>query len=916
MKLKLKTITAVVCLLGCFRPLWASSPWDEVDPRNPLYQRVKHLEVYGLLDPVDQQVLDEGKYVTRMELAFYTEKAKARLTAPDEPQVTPTSPVSAPPAEAPGLPPAEAPAVPPAVGSPSNPSPVSSPVPAPSTGVPALPPPATEAPALPPSATTMPPTGASKEIDDLLKQMHEEAVMLRTRLTQYDTRIHDQEDELDKLKGVQDEVDSVWKKANKSVGMPHFYYNTQNRFESFNVSGPVNSSTGTDLNNVMRVIQQVDFGLYTDLGGKGSLSTGFGAFVPYSNASGVYATGVGPGPVSIYIANPSVTYDLYGDLGKWDTTFCVEAYQPDTTLGNFSRGFATYAIKRFEDPFAIKNFTDDRNAKNWDDYMTSISNVPAYSPTAGNVQSASDRVFDGIYAVGKQVPWLGPDGKMTLLVGRMGTSPTQTQRWEQAAKIDEPWGADKVFRTALSIQWVNDDFGVNQPVQLDLKDYDGDVKLNLDPVFLELEGALCDFSTGGTWSGPSFTSFNNPSTGANYSFQPSNQGLEDKAAQASLIFYPLTFYYFGIGSEYADFQSRVMMSGLNFFHYGLTWNPSDFNDAYGAVAEADTLQSNRYGWRLNFGWNGRKQAFMKDWPSCLDSIVINLDLTQKNEYSAEFSPLGYNVIEPFTMLRFYYPDDEGLWGLDLWGNYAPNVNPLRLDSINNIQAVRNDTDISNDDIRYQFRLSSERLPLILPIYNNGGTLSLTPAAPGQAIDTYTLNGTKYNHYANLTDLKTYHYVTFTTKLQMHKWFGLKSPIDATLYYTDNVVGGVASNAATNLNALPPGSTDVNGNPNGSSFSANIPNLFEQVVWDADFMINVLSDVDLMADFGEETWKSGYTYPLVDYDTKAFGLGLAYDIPWCGGKWEFRYKRIDFNDKYVAANNYGGDQFFSRLKFLF
>ena len=890
-----------------------------MDPSNPLYQRVKHLEVYGLLDPVDQQVLDEGKYVTRMELAFYTEKAKARLTGPDEPQLTPTPAVPVPPAEAPGLPPSESPAVPPPAGLPSNPPSEISPSPTPSAGVPALPPPAANpVPALPPTTAPLP-TGAAKEIDDLLKQMHDEAVMLRTRLTQYDTRIHDQEDELDKLKGVQDQVDDVWKKANKSVGMPHFYYNTQNRFESMNVSGPVNSGTGTDLNNVMRVIQQVDVGLYTDLGGKGSLSTGFGAFVPYTNASGVYATGVGTGPVSIYIANPSVTYDLYGDLGKWDTTFCVEAYQPDTTLGNFSRGFATYALHRFEDPFDIKNFTDDKNAKNWDDYMTSVSYVPAYSPTAGNVQSATDRVFDGIYAVGKQVPWLGPDGRMTLMVGRMGTSPTQTQRWEEAAKIDEPWGADKAIRTSLSTEWVNEDFGVNQPVQLDLKDYDGDVKLNFDPFFFEFEGAMSTFATGAAYNGPSYSSSTNASTGANYTLLPTTQSLSDTAGQASLLLYPFTLYYFGVGSEYADFQSRIMMSGLNFFHYGLTWNPSDFNDAYGAVAEADTLQSDRYGWRLNFGWNGRKQAFMKDWPAFLDSIVVNLDLTQKNEYSAEVDPMGYNVIEPFTMLRFYYPDDEGLWGLDLWGNYAPNVNPLRLDSINNIEAVRNDDDISNDDIRYQFRLSSERLPLILPIYNNGGTLSLTPAAPGQAIATYAAPGKPYNglnEYANLTDLKTYHYVTFTTKWQMHKWFGIKSPIDATIYYTDNVVGGVTSGAATNLNGLPPASADVNGNPNGSSFSANIPNLFEQVVWDADFMVNVLNDIDLMADFGEETWKSSYTYPLVNYDTKAFGLGLAYDIPWCGGKWEFRYKRIDFRDQYVASNNYSGDQFFSRLKFLF
>src|ERR1039458_7675918 len=228
--------------------------------------------------------------------------------------------------------------------------------------------------------------------------------------------------------------------------------------------------------------------MYSDLGGKGTLSTGFGAIVPYTNASGIYATGVGTAPASIYIANPSATFFLYGDLGKWDTTFAVEAYQPNTSLGDFSRGFATYAIKRFEDPYDIKQFNDDKNAKNWDDYMTSISYVPAYSASAGNVQSATDRVFDGMYAVGQQIPWLGPDAKMYFMAGRMGTSPTQTQRWEEAAKIDEPW-ANNLIRTSLATEWVNDNFGVNQPQQLDMKDYSAEVKLNLDPDRTNLESA-------------------------------------------------------------------------------------------------------------------------------------------------------------------------------------------------------------------------------------------------------------------------------------------------------------------------------------------------------------------------------------------------------------------------------------------
>ena len=168
----------------------------------------------------------------------------------------------------------------------------------------------------------------------------------------------------------------------------------------------------------------------------------------------------------------------------------------------------------------------------------------------------------------------------------------------------------------------------------------------------------------------------------------------------------------------------------------------------------------------------------------------------------------------------------------------------------------------------------------------------------------------------MTDLKTYNYITLTTKIELNKWVGIKSPIDGTFYITDNQVAGVASGAATNLTGLPSGSTDANGNPNGSTFSANIPNLFEQKVWDAAAMVNVLQNIDLLVDFGQETWKSAYTYPQVDYLTHAFGLGFAYDIPWCSGKLEFRYKHIDFQDNYVSANNYHGDQYFSRIKFLF
>ena len=330
---------------------WAV-PFEEITPDQPLYQRVKKLEDYGLLDAQDQAVLDQGKVVTRLELAFYTEKAKARISAPE----LNTQPVPTPQSMAPAM-----------------------------TLPPVMAPPAAAAPALPPPVVNVSP-GIRKEIDDLLKQLHEESQVLRTRFALDDQKIKEQADELEKLKAAQDEVDSVWKAANKSVGTPHFFTNMKWRAESLSLSGIATE-------NAVRLAQEINIGAYTDLGGKGALSVGLGAVVPYSNVSS--------GPASVYVNAPSVTYDLYGDLGNWDTTFAVEAFKPETSLGDFTRGVAPYSLKRFEDPFEIKNFSDDKNAKIWDDYMTSIGFVSTTSLTSGNVQSTSDRVFDGIYAVEK-----------------------------------------------------------------------------------------------------------------------------------------------------------------------------------------------------------------------------------------------------------------------------------------------------------------------------------------------------------------------------------------------------------------------------------------------------------------------------------------------------------------------------------
>jgi hypothetical protein len=830
-----------------------ADPFANVTADESLYQRVKKLGDYGLLDPQDKAVLDQGKVVTRLELAFYTEKAKARIEAPELAQ--------------------------PALAAPT-PEPLPSPVMLMPTAVP----------------TAAPVSGASpaveQEIEDLLKEFRTESVLLKSRLSLDDTRIKEQEDELDKLKSVQDEVDEIWKKANKSAGLPNLYTNINMRVENLSLSGPLTQEYAT------RILQEVYIGTYSDLGGKGTLSAGIGALIPVDGANASYQLlGVGTQPVSLYIGNPSVTLFNYGDLGKWDTTFAVETYQPDTSYGAFSRGYANYAIKRFEDPFDIKNFNDDKDSKNWDDYMNQVSYIPAYSMSAGNVQSANDRVFDGVYLAGKEIPWLGQDGRMWVLAGRMGTSPSQTQRWEEGAKILQPW-ANNLVSTSISTEWVNDNFGVNPAPaagatqaapQLDMKDYEAELKFNLLPVVIDLDAGFSHFWTGVDTLQPNVATND-------------LKAVEGGAGQASIAYYPFTLYGFAISDSYADFQSKVTMSGLNFARYGLFYSPSDYNDAYGAIGEVDNLQSDRYGWRVNVGWDGRKQDWMKEWPSFLDTFVVNFDMSQKTEYTSEVNNAGvtqgYNELEPTQMLSFYYPDDEGLWGLNFWGNYSPNVNPVRQDYINNIEAVRNDGDVLNDDVRYQFRMSNERLPLIIPVFSAPGVI-LTDA-----------NG--HNVYYNITNIKTYNYITLTTKLKFDKWFNLPAPVDGSFYMTDNVVSGLASQANT---APLPGGADPASNTQ-IPLSGAIPNLFEQRVFSGALMVSLMDDVDVMADIGLETWKSAYTYPQVDYRTNEFGLGVAYDIPWCGGKMEMRYKHIDFHDGFVPGNDYSGDQFFTKIKFMF
>jgi hypothetical protein len=801
-----------------------ANPYEELTSDQPLYQRVKKLENYGLLDSQDQAVLDQGKPVTRLELAFYIQKAKAAIEDPE--LLHPTA----------------------------IPSPVETPVPtsAPITTPPVLepsinvPPPVIQ-PEIPSQPMINP--AVRQEIDSLLQEFKQESAMLKARMAVDDQQLGDEAKELAALKDLQNDVNSVWGKANVSTGVPSFNTKTRFRLEDLNMSG-------LETINAIRPQNELDLGMWSDLGGTGSISLGLIAVTSASNASAASS------PVSLNIYNPDVNFKLEGPLGQWDTHFVVEAYPGALTLGDFSRSLGPTSLRNFVDPVDIKRFSDDKDSLTWDSYMDAFTLAPPMA-LAGAIVSSTDPVFDGVYGVGTNVPLLGPDGRMIVLLGRQGTADTQFDRFEEGLKLSEPFGP--VYAN-LSTEWVNDDFGINQLPELDLKTYQADFTVNLSPVIINVEGA-----------------FSSLYSGLNDGV-PTNTALEAPAGQAEVSYYPFSVFYTAISDGFANFNSKVAMAGVNFAQYGVEQGPvtqaNQNLNQYGLIGEVDDLVSDRHGWRVNLGWDGRKQDWMKQWPSFLDSILINFNVASKTEYASETNAEGYNVIEAFNEIQPYYPDDEGIWGLDLWGGYTTPWQPAREAYDAGISMIRNDGDANDDETRYNFDLSSEIIPLIIPVMGANGKVQT--------------NASGFNEYTNITDLKTYNYVQLNVKWKVNKAFGFDKPLYTQFYFTDNEVSGQATQAG----------------------QTSIPNLFEQDVYDVSAMYQVVSNVNLMADYGWETWNSSYTYPLINYRTTAPGVGIAYDIPWGGGRFELRYKDVTFTDVYVPNNSYHTGQWYSDLFFLF
>ncbi len=844
---------SVLLIGGLGAMLWAD-PFENVTSDQRLYQRVKQLGDYGLLDDQDKKVLDDGKVVTKMELAFYVEKAKARIEAP-RPLPTAVPVIAVPTAVVPSLPPpvmdtptpsVSAPAVLPPVVAPPQLAPTETPVPPM-----ALPTPIPAAPALPPA---MDKSALQKEIMDLLRELRQESAALRTKMAQDDYRVKQQADELERLKAVQDDVESAFKKANKSSGSPNFNTETNIRYENI-------STSGITVVNFTKATESVNLGMWSDLGGKGAISLGISAYVPLSNASDESA------PVSLSLFSPKINWGMDGKLGHWDATVAVEAYTSDVDLGDFTRGNPLNAT-RFEDPFDIKKYSEDKNSKNWDDFMNNLGYVPSVSSYIS--QSNTGIVFDGVYLMGSNLPLVSKDAKATLLFGRMGRDKAylpEIHRLEEGAKYSQPW-LNGFLQTSFSTYWVNEDLGFNATnlPTMDLKNYEVDMGFDFKPFFLGLKYGLSHFYTG-------FETGN-----------PNPVPLEAAAGQASLSLYPLTFYYNAIGDNYSNIQSTAFLAGFNLSHYG--YNGGSYSATtdyyYGFVGMVDDLISDRNGWRVNLGWKGRQESWTKFLPSFFDDMILNMDVAQNKEYRMILDDSGHNVIQTYNLITVYYPDDTGLWGSDIWGGYS-GLHPLGTAYTNNVLGIRNET--VSEPLLAIGNGYSTIVPFMLPVYSSPGVIQ-------------TSGG--HNVFTTLDHLKTFQYITLTTKFQLNKMLGMSEPFYGSFFLTDHNISGKTGGT---LGAMP--------DPNRPGKTlADVPSLFDQRVYDTSLFYQLVKDVDLMADYGLETWKSDYTYPPISWRTDSFGGGFAYDTPWGGGKFELRYKHLISHDITVPLNSFTADQFYA------
>jgi len=847
---------SALCLLAVLCAGTASaSPFEEVKPGDHLYQRVKALEKWGLLDASDQAVLDRGEAVTRLQLAFYTEKAKTRIAAPMFSTTTSTA-VSAP---ALIVPVQNTPEAVPALVAPSQSVPQE---------------------VVPQPTAVMVPPSVSKEIDDLLKAMKSESTYLRARQPLLDADIKAQEVELQEIKRIQTDAEGVVRKANKNSGDWSFNTNADWHFEDISVkgnntnavlSGPsgVQQVTGVSSQRVTREDQDFYFGAWGSLG-KASLSTGFTAQVFSTNDASTNPSAA----VSLKPGVPQLKMNLDGRFGTWNFFGMREGYDPDTSMGDFTRAQSTNRPKLYISPYNIVCWSPDKFDKNWDDYMHNLGFVPTQALLGGIGQTGADRVFDGMIADGSDMPHLGPT-KIKLLAGHYGTDASPTW-FEFGTLVQRPWLNDHIT-TKVAGYWLEDTNIKPLVGSIDLQNYTGEVQVDLKPIPVIFSG---QFAHSSLYTGvDNTTQYVVTENGSAVTIQGPVQALPGQAVQLQASCYPFNIFYQNIGAGYSNFQSKVDITGIDFTRYGLSSKQTDdLINKYGEVGEADTLQSNRHGVRLNLGWNGRKEEWMqKSLPKFLDYFLLNVDAASRKEFvSINSADMGnHYVLEPWNFVAPYYPEDEGIWGLDLYGGYAGTQYPVRQNIDTNITSTRQAEDplaasrtwsSTYEWVRYRFQMSSERIPLLDPVTG-----------------------------ADISDVKTYNYLALSNKWQLNRFYGSSKPLYLAVFYGNDVVSGSAS----------------------GPYTADVSCLLHQSVIDTTLMAGrLLPYVQVSVHFAEEKWHCDYSIPRIEYDTKSTGAGLDYNIPWGSAKLGLRYNHVVFKSEYVPANDYVADQIWAQGNFRF
>jgi hypothetical protein len=412
-------------------PAVIASPYQEVRSDEALYQRVRHLSDFGLLDAGDQALLDTGSPVTRLQLAAAVRKASDKLeksAATPVPTVVP-SPV-------------------PSIASPTS-------VPDPSAPVAR--------------------SAAGREVAALLKALRREDEYLRKRILRDTDLLAQATAGMEDLKPLRKRVEKAQGKANRNNVSPSITAYSESHFDCIALRGLADHNTGVGET-------KVGVNIWADLGGAGGLSTGFSGSLPLESSNSAGA--------SIGLSSARVDLNLPGTrAGKWDLHFMDTAYDSVTSIGEFTRSGGG-GMRRYEDPFNIKPYTSDKLGKVWNDYVHSIGFVEA-KDTLANGGSTGEKVFDGVVLGGAGLPGLHPDARVRFLAGREGTT---ADRFEYAGMASHPFLRGKVS-ARVSCELVQDSHGVAASPDVDMRNYAGGLGLDLTPLFLSADGAFSRYDT-------------------------------------------------------------------------------------------------------------------------------------------------------------------------------------------------------------------------------------------------------------------------------------------------------------------------------------------------------------------------------------------------------------------------------------